>query len=64
MVRGMLQHNSLKAPMYRQLEKGQRLSSENFTRWEPSAEEGLSIEASDNIYNDKQNKVKIPNLDL
>ena len=28
----------------------------------PSAEEGVSLEASDNIYNDKQNKVELPNL--
>ena len=30
----------------------------------PSAEEGVSLEASDNIYNDKQNKVELPNLYL
>ena len=30
----------------------------------PSAEEGVSLEASDNIYNDKQNKVDLPNLYL
>ena len=44
--------------LYRQLETGQRLSSENFTRWEPSAEEGGSTEASNNVYNDNQIKVE------
>ena len=30
----------------------------------PSAEEGASLEAFDNIYNDKQNKEDLPNLYL
>ena len=30
----------------------------------PSAEEGVSLEAFDNIYNDKQNKEDLPNLYL
>ena len=55
-------HISLKAPMYGNWNHAKDWEVITTVAGKPSAEEGVSLDASDNIYNDKQNKVELPNL--